>query len=591
MSARQIVPAAVHAMPFGAEVLPDGGVQFRLWAPGANRVDLVLEEKSLPMSKRAEGWFDLIEITAGAGTLYRYRINGGQLVPDPASRFQPQDVDGPSEVIDPAAYRWKRPAWPGREWREAVLYELHVGTFTPEGTYRGALKKLAYLKEIGVTAIELMPLADFAGRRNWGYDGVLPYAPDSAYGRPEDLKALVDAAHEAGLMIFLDVVYNHFGPKGNYLGLYAPQFFTTRYRTPWGAAINFDGEGSKWVRRYFIDNALYWLEEYRFDGLRFDAVHAIIDESPNHLLTEISSRVKEKFANHPKHLILENDANHARFLGPRKFTAQWNDDAHHGYHVLATGETDGYYVAYADAPAKHLARCLAEGFAFQGEISKFTGEKRGEPSTHLPPTAFVDFMQNHDQIGNRALGERLLVLSTEKKLKALTAILLLAPSPPLLFMGEEWGCRQPFLFFCDFDGELGEAVRKGRREEFKRFAAFRDPAARERIPDPLAQETFARSVLRWEDAQPGWLDFYKELLSVRKREIATRVAKPGRYEMLGERVFSVLWPLEDGGVLRLLANCGDAPFDLAMPPRGRRLWGLEHSERMEAWSVSWWLEQ
>jgi maltooligosyltrehalose trehalohydrolase len=345
------------------------------------------------------------------------------------------------------------------------------------------------------------------------------------------------------------------------------------------------------VREYFVSNTLYWLDEYSFDGLRFDAVHAIIDESPNHVLNEISSRVREKFADRPKHLILENDANQARFLAPGKYTAQWNDDSHHGYHVLATGEKDGYYIAYADAPAKHLARCLAEGFAFQGEISEFTKEKRGEPSKHLAPSAFVDFMQNHDQIGNRALGERLISLADEKKLKALTAILLLAPSPPMLFMGEEWGCRQPFLFFCDFDGELGDAVRNGRRAEFARFAAFRDPAARARIPDPLAEETFRKSVLRWEDADPAWLDLHKELLRIRGTEIVPRGAKPGRYEMLAERVFSVLWPLEDGGVLRLLANCADAPFELAMPPRGRCLWGPEHAERMDAWRVSWWLEQ
>jgi malto-oligosyltrehalose trehalohydrolase len=437
-----------------------------------------------------------------------------------------------------------------------------------------------------------MPLADFCGKRNWGYDGVLPYAPDSAYGRPEDLKALVQAAHAAGLMVFLDVVYNHFGPKGNFLHLYAPQFFTERHQTPWGAAINFDGEGSRWVREYFVHNALYWLDEYRFDGLRFDAVHAIIDESPKHVLDELAFEVHEKAGSKRKvHLILENDANQSRFLGLGKYTAQWNDDSHHGYHVLATGETDGYYIAYADAPAKHLARCLAEGFAYQGEVSPFTKDKRGEPSAHLPPLAFVDFMQNHDQIGNRAFGERLAVLSNEKILKCLTAILLLSPSPPMLFMGEEWGCRQPFLFFCDFDGELGKAVRNGRRAELGRFAAFRDSAARERIPDPLAETTFRKCVLRWEDADPGWLELYKELLRVRKNEIVPRAAKPGRYEMLGERVFSVLWPLEDGGVLRLLANCGDARFEPAMPPRGRLLWGPEHSETMQAWSASWWLEQ
>jgi malto-oligosyltrehalose trehalohydrolase len=569
-------------------------VRFRLWAPAAQKVEVVFRKDfsdSIAMKKQEAGWFEHIEPRARAGTLYQYRIDGGLLVPDPASRFQPQDAEGPSEVIDASSFRWKDNAWRGREWREAVIYELHVGTFTAKGNYAGVIDKLEHLKNTGITAIELMPLADFCGRRNWGYDGVLPYAPDSAYGRPEELKALVQAAHAAGLMVFLDVVYNHFGPKGNFLNLYAPQFFTDRHQTPWGAAINFDGAGSRWVREYFVQNTLYWLEEYRLDGLRFDAVHAMIDESVNHVLNEISSRVREKFTDKPKHLILENDANQSRFLGPGKYSAQWNDDSHHGYHVLATGEKDGYYIAYADAPAKHLARCLAEGFAYQGEVSAFTNEKRGEPSGKLPPGAFVDFMQNHDQVGNRAFGERLAVLADEKILKCLAGILLLAPSPPMLFMGEEWGCRQPFLFFCDFDGELGAAVRNGRRAEFARFAAFRDPAARERIPDPLARETFAKCVLRWEDADPGWLEFYRQLLRIRKKEIATRAARPGRYEMLAERVFSVLWPLEDGGVLRLLANCADAPFELAMPPRGRRLWGPEHSSAMEAWSASWWLEQ
>lgn len=582
-------------MPFGAEVLPQGGVRFRLWAPAAQSVEVVFRKDlsdSIPLKKQDAGWFEHVEPRARAGTLYQYRINGGLLVPDPASRFQPQDAEGPSEVIDASSFRWKDNAWKGRDWREAVIYELHVGAFSTKGTYAGVIDKLEHLRSTGITALELMPLSDFSGKRNWGYDGVLPYAPDSAYGRPEDLKALVQAAHQAGLMILLDVVYNHFGPKGNFLSLYAPQFFTDRHQTPWGAAINFDGEGSRWVREYFVCNALYWLEEYRFDGLRFDAVHAIIDESPRHVLNELASEAHKKVGSARKiHLILENDANQARFLGPGKYTAQWNDDSHHGYHVLATGENDGYYAAYADAPAKHLARCLAEGFAYQGEISPFTNEKRGEPSAHLPPSAFVDFLQNHDQIGNRALGERLAVLSNEKVLKSLAAILLLAPSPPMLFMGEEWGCRQPFLFFCDFGGELGEAVRKGRRAEFARFAAFRDPAARARIPDPLAEETFRQCVLRWEDVDRGWLDFHKELLRIRKSEIVPRGARPGRYEMLAERAFSVLWPLEDGGVLRLLANCSDAPLELAMPPRGRRLWGPEHSERMEAWSVSWWIEQ
>ena len=573
--------------PFGATVLPGGGVRFGLWAPAARRADVVFENRHFPMESKPEGWFEATVPAAGAGSLYRFCIDGGPLVPDPASRFQPQDAEGPSEVIDPSAFRWDDGGWKGRPWEEAVLYELHVGSFSPEGSYRGIQKKLGHLAETGVTAIELMPVSDFAGKRNWGYDGVLPYAPDSAYGRPEDLKALVQAAHRAGLMVFLDVVYNHFGPKGNYLGLYAPQFFTDRYRTPWGAAINFDGADSKWVREYFIRNACYWIEEYRLDGLRFDAVHAIMDSSPNHVLLEIAGRVRERFPERPVHLILENDANQARFLGRGKYSAQWNDDAHHAFHVLATGEKDGYYVAYADAPARHLARCLAEGFAYQGEVSPFTHEKRGEPSAKLPPTAFVDFLQNHDQVGNRAYGERLSVLSSKEILRTLTAIHLLAPSPPLLFMGEEWGCRQPFLFFCDFDGELGEAVRNGRREEFKRFAAFRDPAARRSIPDPLAEKTFRDCVLRWQEADPEWVQHYKVLLSIRALEIAHRRAGPGSYRMLGTSAFEVRWPLNNAAELVLVANLGEDGVAIPAEPDARLLWrnGEPGAPRSASWTI------
>ena len=562
-------------IPFGAALLRSGGVRFRLWAPAAGQVEVVIGNHASPMKDQGDGWFQAVLPEARAGTLYQYRINGTQLVPDPASRFQPQDVDGPSEVIDPAAFRWKD-GWKGRPWQEAVIYELHVGAFTPEGTYEGVMRSLGRLADAGITAIELMPLADFAGKRNWGYDGVLPYAPDSAYGRPGDLKALVQAAHDSGLMIFLDVVYNHFGPKGNYLGLYAPQFFTDRHMTPWGAAINY---GSDVVRQYFIHNARYWLEEYRFDGLRFDAVHAIFDDSPRHILDEIRAAVSRS-----KHLVLENDANQARFVGPGKYNAQWNDDSHHACHVLATGEDDGYYIAYADAPARHLARCLAEGFAYQGEVSPFSKEKRGEPSAHLPPSCFVDFLQNHDQIGNRAFGERLISLSSERKLIALTAIQLLAPSPPLLYMGEEWGCKQPFLFFCDFEGELGEAVRKGRREEFARFAAFKDPKVRERIPDPLAESTFQSSVLDWSRADHVWLMHYKQLLTLRQREIVPLNCGPGRYRMLGERAFEVTWDR-----LTLIANCADSAVSIKDAPQSEPLWS--NAAVGQPWSVNWFKKQ
>jgi 1,4-alpha-glucan branching enzyme/maltooligosyltrehalose trehalohydrolase len=325
------------------------------------------------------------------------------------------------------------------------------------------------------------------------------------------------------------------------------------------------------VREFFLHNARYWLEEYRFDGLRFDAVHAIIDDSPRHILDEICASVPAG-----KHLVLENDANQARFIGPGHYSAQWNDDAHHACHVLATGETDGYYVAYADAPARHLARCLAEGFAYQGEVSPFTGKPRGERSAHLAPACFVDFLQNHDQIGNRALGERITRLSHERALKALTAIQLLAPSPPLLFMGEEWGCQQPFLFFCDFDGELGEAVRRGRRREFPHIKD---------MPDPVAAETFRQCVLKWKDARTrggkAWLGFYRELLQLRREHIVPLKAKHAAWRMLGERAFEVRWDR-----LLLVANCGDQPVSVAAPA-GRPLWSSGGPG--EPWSVGWWL--
>ena len=573
-------------MPFGAQVLGEGGVRFRLWAPAAQQVALSLDGASFPMKGLEDGWFERVE-KARPGARYRYRIDGGEEVPDPASRFQPGDAEGPSEVVDAAAFPWQDGPWRGRPWREAVIYELHAGTFSSRGNYEGILERLPYLRDLGVTALELMPLADFCGRRNWGYDGVLPFAPDSRYGRPEALKALVQAAHEAGLMVFLDVVYNHFGPKGNFLHRYAPQFFTGKHKTPWGAAIDFSNH---FVRSFFVHNALYWLEEYRFDGLRFDAVHAIIDESPRHILDEIASTIKDRFKDERQvHLVLENDANQARFLGPGKLDAQWNDDSHHGYHVLATGESDGYYAAYADAPARHLARALAEGFAYQGEVSPFSGEPRGEPSAHLAPSCFVDFMQNHDQIGNRAHGERLVSLSEERILRCLSAILLLAPSPPLLFMGEEWGCHQPFLYFCDFEGELGEAIRKGRRGEFARFAAFADARARARIPDPLAEQTFKRSVLRWKDqrgaAGRAWHGHYKALLEIRRAEIAPRAFGPGRYRMLGERAFEVSWQ----GGLTLLANCDEEAIEVEGIPVGKNLWGAVADRRLEGWTAGWWL--
>lgn len=575
-------------MKFGAECLPAGGVRFRLWAPAAGQVELCLPdargEAVLPMATEGEGWFERTVAEAAPGTRYLYRIDGVHRIPDPASRYNPEDVHGPSEVVDPEAFDWGNVDWRGRPWHEAVIYELHVGAFTPEGTFRAVIDRLDHLVELGVTALQLMPVADFPGRRGWGYDGVLPFAPEASYGRPEDLKALVMAAHARGLMVLLDVVYNHFGPEGNYLHLYAPGFFTERHHTPWGAALNFDGPDSRTVREFFIHNALYWLEEYGFDGLRLDAVHAIFDDSRPDLLEELAQRVRDG-QGHGRHihLVLENDDNDPACLRraeghPVAYAAQWNDDFHHVMHLLLTGEADGYYADYAEAPARHLARILAEGFAYQGERSTFRhGSARGQPSAHLPPQAFVNFLQNHDQVGNRAFGERLVNLVEPGRLRAALAVMLLAPSPPLLFMGEEWAASTPFLFFCDFSEDLHEAVREGRRREFARFERFRAPAAREVIPDPDAADTFTRSRLDWrERGEPGhrdWLAFYRRLLRLRAERLLPRLegSRALGAGALGPAAVQAAWRLGDGGILRLWANLGAEAVRLDAPPSGERL--------------------
>lgn len=599
-------------MPFGAEVQPDGSVRFRLWAPAANSVTLTLENvktSALPLAAAGQGWFELSTSQARAGSLYRFQIDGKTLVPDPASRFQPQDVHGPSKVIDASAFPWNDHDWRGRPWEEAVIYELHVGTFTSEGTFRGVEQKLDYLRDLGVTAIELMPLSDFPGSRNWGYDGVLPFAPDSSYGRPEDLKQLIQVAHAKGLMVFLDVVYNHFGPEGNYLHLYSPQFFTDRHKTPWGAAINFDGPASRTVRDFFIQNALYWLEEYHFDGLRLDAVHAILDDSKPDILTELAMAVRDCFLEQRfVHLILENGDNIARYLqrdkngAVRLYNAQWNDDIHHAFHVLLTGESDGYYSDYVQDPMRHLCRCLREGFAYQGEYSEYHASHRGEPSADLPPSAFISFLQNHDQIGNRAFGERIGQLTDPNALKAAVEILLLAPSPPLLFMGEEFAADTPFLFFCDFHGDLAAAVTAGRRNEFARFSKFSSADVRSSIPDPNSEQTFLRSKLDWDslraDSHAKWLQLYRDLLALRQYMIAPRIGmtRSSRCEVSDapHHNLSIDWFFEDDALLELRANLGSqpasqvpkasgVPFYLSSPDAAAAI----VDGNLPAWSVIW----
>ena len=599
-------------MPFGAEVLDDGTVRFRLWAPKAQDVSVDVSSNSLPMSRLEDGWFELVTREARPGTLYQFTIDRQHRVADPASRYQPSGVHGPSQVVDPAAFTWEHDKWRGRPWEEAVIYELHVGTFSPEGTFGGAERKLNHLVALGITAIELMPLSSFAGRWNWGYDGVLPYAPANCYGRPEELKRFVNTAHSAGLMVFLDVVYNHFGPEGNYLHLYSPQFFSSRHRTPWGEAVNFDGPGSRVVRDYFIHNALFWLEEYQIDGLRLDAVHAIYDDTYPEFLIELAETVRQALPRERLiHLVLENNRNAAHYLtgDPQShaigYTAQWNDDIHHALHVLLTDESDGYYADYYGNPIWHLGRCLSQGYSYQGEPSQYRGGKsRGEPSQNLPPGCFVSFLQNHDQIGNRACGDRIATQSDPRRVKAALAVLLLSPSPPLLFMGEEFGASNPFLFFCDFEPELASKVREGRHAEFDRFTQFKSADDHARIPDPTSEETFLRSKLDWSSMQFAshfsWLGFYRGLLECRRREILPLVKDilPGasKFETLGARAVSVVWALKGERKLSMIANFEDAGLNGSKPLHGTLLYttvegstDLLYTGFVPPWSVAWFL--
>jgi malto-oligosyltrehalose trehalohydrolase len=592
-----------HLMPFGAE-LRDDGVAFRLWAPSREAATVIVDGATCAMEPRAEGWFERTVRDARAGSRYAFAFPGfGPHVPDPASRFQPDGVHAPSEVVDPRAYCWRTTAWRGRPWHESVAYELHVGTFTAEGTYAAAATRLDGLARLGVTAVELMPLAQPAGARNWGYDGVLPFAPQSAYGLPDELKAFVDTAHALGIGVLLDVVYNHFGPEGNYLHAFAEPFFTERHHTPWGAAINVDGEGAPVVREMFVQNALYWLREYRFDGLRLDAVHEIRDDSPHPFLEELAARVRAGVEpGRHVHLVLENDANGSLLL--ERYDAQWNDDAHHAFHVLLTGETYGYYRDYAHEPARLLARSLAEGFAYQGEPSAHRGNApRGEPSATLPTTAVVDFLQNHDQIGNRAFGERIGALAPVAAVRAATAVLLLAPAIPLLFMGQEWSASTPFLFFSDFGAELAQSVTEGRRREVASWPGFRGTGPQAGPPDPQDPATMRASVLRWdEQSEPehaAALALHAELLALRHGVIVPRLAAGGRgdgYQLMAPTALLVKWRFGDESSLGLIANLGPEPATVSYAIAGARIFSLgdvparADQAALAPWSVGWFLD-
>ena len=540
--------------------------QFSLWAPDADAVAVKLDNGQLhDLQPLADGWFSRL-VPCGAGTGYQFVINDHLKVPDPVSHAQLDDVLGMSCVVDHTSYVWQTRDWRGRPWHEAIIYEVHVGLL---GGFAEAEVILPHLAELGITAIELMPLNEFPGARNWGYDGAEIFAPESSYGTPDELKHLIDTAHSLGLMVIIDVVYNHFGPEGNFLGQYAKGFFREDIQTPWGAAIDFR---RREVRDFFCENALMWLEDYRADGLRLDAVHAISEKD---FLVELAERVSSAIpSNRHIHLILENEANNASLL-EQGFTAQWNDDGHNILHHLLTGEKEGYYSEFMESPTTKLARFLREGFIFQGEASRH-GHARGEPSGHLPPTAFVLFLQNHDQVGNRAFGERLIALTDEDSLKVAVILLLLSPMVPLLFMGEEWGTRQPFFYFTDHHDELAKAVCEGRRNEFREFELFSHPEMREKIPDPNDPQTYVNSMIdyreRHEPGHEAWWHFYHTLLELRHRWIIpylpdTRVEK---VTVLAERSVSATWRLGNGSQLRIDINLADNPVKLESPPGPRR---------------------
>ena len=520
-----------YTLPIGA--LPDAtGTHFRVWAPNAQQVKVIIYDGNTPttshtLSVESSGYHSGHIKDIEVGARYMYRLDSGDPRPDPASRFQPETVHGPSQVVDPLAFTWTDSHWHGLPLEDLIVYELHVGTATPDGTFDSLIERLDDLRTLGITAIELMPVADFPGDRNWGYDGVDLFAPARAYGGPEGLRRLVNAAHERSLAVLLDVVYNHFGPDGNYLRQYSLSYFTDRHHTPWGDALNFNGPDSHEVREFFIANACYWAHEYHIDGLRLDATHAIVDESPTHILAEMAARVHETLpANRHFLLIAENEHNDPQLVRPPTagglgLDGVWADDFHHQIRVALAGDRDGYYEDYTGT-AIDLATTIKQGWFYIGQESAHLKRSRGAPADDVDPMRFIYCIQNHDQVGNRATGDRIHHTIELAAYRAASVLLMLAPQTPLLFMGQEWAATTPFLFFTHHNDELGKLVTQGRRAEFASFTAF----SGEEVPDPQDPETFRRSKLRWAERNQmphvGVYQLYRDLLALRRQHPAFR---------------------------------------------------------------------
>ncbi|WNG23394.1 malto-oligosyltrehalose trehalohydrolase [Cystobacter fuscus] len=573
MRARTAVPR------LGAWVEQGAGVRWRVWAPGHQKLEVVLfgpqgqPGDTLPMTRESGDFFTATLAGKGVGVRYKLRVDGQGPFPDPWSRSQPEGVHGPSEVVVPD-FAWKDGGWKGLDPEFQVIYEIHVGTATPEGTFDALIPRLRAFKELGVTTLELLPLASAPGTRNWGYDGVSLFAPSAVYGGPEGLRRFIDAAHAQGLGVLIDAVYNHFGPDGNYLSCYSPHYFTDHHHTPWGNAINYDGEGSDVVRELVLSNVDMWIGDYHADGLRLDAAHAIIDDSSPHLLVEIARRARAAARGRSVVVIAEDDRNDTRLARPVEkkglgLDGIWADDIHHQLRRAFAGDSEGYYADYTGS-VEDIARTLRQGWFYEGQTSQVHKKARGTPASELEPWHFVHCIQNHDQIGNRAQGERLGADVSPAAFRAMSTLLLLSPYTPLLFQGQEWNASTPFLYFTDHNAELGKLVTEGRRKEFAGFSKF----SGDEVPDPQAQETFTRSKLDWNEASKpehaGVLALYRELLRLRAQEPILKANRRGSFDArpLGQNAL-VLERRGPGGALQVIVNVKGALEH--RPPDGARL--------------------
>ncbi len=586
-------------LPVGAEILPPGGAHFRVWAPRRRSVEVVLEGGRTPLSAEDGGFFSGTVREAGAGALYRYRLDEGESFPDPASRFQPEGPHGPSQVIDPAAYRWQDAGWKGLALPGQVLYEMHVGTFTTEGTWDAARRELPALRELGITVVEVMPVADFAGRFGWGYDGVDMFAPTRLYGPPDAMRAFVDEAHGQGMGVILDVVYNHLGPEGNYLPQFSERYFTDEYGTEWGQPFNYDGEDSAPVRELVVANAAYWIGEFRLDGLRLDATQSMHDASPEHVLAAIAREARRAAGERSVILIAENEPQETRLVRPPQeggygIDALWNDDFHHSAMVALTGRREAYYSDYRGAP-QELVSAMKYGYLYQGQRYRWQGKRRGTPTLGRPRPAFVTFIQNHDQVANSARGLRGHALTSPGKWRALTALMLLAPGTPMLFQGQEHSSSRPFLFFADHQGDLSTAVRAGRRDFLSQFRSLALPEWSTSVPDPSAPATFERCQLDHaeRDRHPEAWALHRDLIHLRREDaVLSRQGEDGLDgAVLGAHAFVVRFFGPSGDDRLLVVNLGadehltPAPEPLLAPPEGR-LWTVRWSSEARAYGGS-----